>query len=142
MQVANCEDKGTFYNEVPKWDRTTKADGEAMGEVIERLYNNSLYNKAAIERAKHTEPVTLLAAGWTGEAAPYTQTVSAEGVTEADEPSLVSMLEDGADASTQEAYNEAFALIAAGTGETGNGTVTFKVYEKPGIDVTVGLKGV
>lgn len=95
-----------------------------------------------MERVSHTQPVTLLAAGWTGGAAPYAQTVSVEGVTEADEPFLVSMLEDGADTSTQEAYNKAFGCVAAGTGTTGDGTVTFKVYKKPEMDLVVGLRGV
>ena len=85
-------------------------------------------------------PVTLTAAGWTGSAAPYSQTVTAEGITEDDYPLLVSLLTDGATPDTQEDYNRAFAIVSAGTGITGNGTVTFKAYEKPDTDIIVGLK--
>ena len=85
-------------------------------------------------------PVTLTAAGWTGSAAPYSQTAAAEGLTADDFPILVSQLADGATEDTQKAYNKAFGIVAAGTGITGDGTVTFKVYKKPEIDIMVGLK--
>ena len=87
-------------------------------------------------------PVTLTAAGWSGSAAPYTQSASAAGITEADNPMLVSMLADGADLDTQKAYSKAFGIVASGTAVTGNGTVTFKAYKKPETDIVVGLKGV
>ena len=87
-------------------------------------------------------PVTLTAAGWSGSAAPYTQSASAAGITEADNPMLVSMLAEGADLDTQKAYSKAFGIVASGTAVTGNGTVTFKAYKKPETDIVVGLKGV
>lgn len=86
-------------------------------------------------------PVTLLAAGWAGDAAPYTQTVTAEGITVEDEPMVVSMLADGAPADEQKAYSKAYAIVTAGTASTGDGQATFKVYKKPATDITVGLKG-
>ena len=86
--------------------------------------------------------ITLTAAGWAGSAAPYTQTVAVEGMTADCNPDLVSLLADGASEATQKAYNKAFGMVAAGTGTTGAGTVTFKVYKKPEIDIVVGLKGV
>ncbi len=52
------------------------------------------------------------------------------------------MLAVGADADTQKAYNKAFGIISAGAGETADGSVTFYVYDKPAMDITVGLKGV
>lgn len=87
-------------------------------------------------------PVTLTAVGWSGSAAPYTQSASAAGITEADNPILVSMLADGADLDTQKAYSKAFGIVASGTAVTGNGTVTFKAYKKPETEIVVGLKGV
>lgn len=86
-------------------------------------------------------PITLTAAGWTGTSAPYSQTVTAVGITADMEPVLVRALADGAAAAAQADYNKAFAIIAAGTGVTAAGKVTFKVYKKPAKDCTVGLKG-
>ena len=98
---------------------------------------------AAINRlTKEPTWVTLKASGWNGSAAPYTQKVSVEGITADDYPVLVSGLADGASAEATKAYNKAFALVAAAPGVTAAGSVTFKVYKKPTIDIRVGLKGV
>lgn len=111
---------------------TVSPAGAASVQDLENL-------KAEIRRII---PVTLTAAGWSGSAAPYTQSASAAGITEADNPMLVSMLADGADLDTQKAYSKAFGIVASGTAVTGNGTVTFKAYKKPETDIVVGLKGV
>lgn len=84
--------------------------------------------------------VTLTADGWTGDAAPYSQTVDASTIVETDNPLLISALEDGAAPDVQKAYNKAFGIVASGTGTTGNGSITFKVYKKPVSDITVNLK--
>ena len=84
--------------------------------------------------------VTLTADGWTGDSAPYVQTVEASTIVETDQPLLVSALEDGATPDVQKAYVKAFGIIASGTGTTGNGNITFKVYKKPDSDITVKLK--
>lgn len=93
-------------------------------------------------RSIHVTQVTLTASGWTGSAAPYTQTVSVPDATADLEPILVSALDDGASADTQKAYAKAFGIISCGTAVLGDGTATFKVYKKPATDCTVGLMGV
>ena len=96
---------------------------------------------AAINRLYDTPiPVTLTAAGWIGDDVPYVQTAVAEGILATDNPGLVSMLADGAAGDVQKAYAKAFGIISSGTGTTGGGTATFKVYKKPATDITVGLK--
>lgn len=97
---------------------------------------------AAINQINHVIPVTLTATGWTGDFAPYAQTVMIEGVKADDSPIVVSMLEDGASEEVQKAYSKAYGIITSGTGTTADGSVTFKVYKKPTTDITIGLKGV
>lgn len=86
--------------------------------------------------------VTFLESAWTGTEPPYTQTVAVDGVTAEDNPMLVSALKDNATVEEHRAYNKAFGIIAAGIGDTGNGSVIYKVFKKPEIDITVGLRGV
>lgn len=97
---------------------------------------------AAVNHLNHTAEVNLTTAGWTGSSAPYVQTVNVPGVTAEMEAVLVSALADGANAATQKAYMKAFGIISSGTAVLGNGTATFKAYEKPTTDCKVGLKGV
>lgn len=142
MRYCNIADPPVYTEEIERWDRETDADGEAMGGVIEQLLNNDHYVREAINRQDHVTLITLTAAEWIGDAAPYEQTVAVEGVTAEDNPILVSALEDGADLAAQKAYNKAFGILATGTGTTADGSVTFKVYKQPTTDITVGLKGV
>lgn len=97
---------------------------------------------ACLYALEEVKSITLLANAWSGASAPFAQTVSVPGIRVTDKPILVSKLQDGADMATAKAYNKAFACIASGTGMTADGSVTFKVYKKPTIDITVGLKGV
>lgn len=131
-----------FTEEVEQWTRETDADGVEMAKEIGKLLNNTIYNKSEAERLEHVTLVTLTAAGWTGTAAPYIQTVSVSGAKESMEPILVSALEDGVNEVVQKAYSKAFGLVSSGTASVGDGTATFKVYKKPVVDIVVGLKGV
>ena len=132
-----------FTLEVEQWTRQTKADGAEMAKnVIEPMLNNEVYLKGEIERQEHVTPVMLAVDGWTGTAAPYSQTVAVSGAKESMEPILVSAVEDGAGEADQKAYIKAFGIISSGTACVGDGEAIFKVYKKPVIDITVGLKGV
>ena len=132
-----------FTEEVEQWTRETDADGAEMAKnVIEPLLNNDVYLKGEIDRSEHVTLVTLTAAGWTGTAAPYSQTVTVSDAKESMEPILVSALADGATLEEQKAYSKAFGLVSCGTASVGDGTATFKVYKKPITDIIVGLKGV
>lgn len=96
------------------------------------------------ERVENIEQVVLVtfpAAGWSA-AAPYTQTVSASGITAESQPVLYQFKSAGITEANATAYNKAFAIIAAGSGITGNGTVTWRCFKKPATDITVALKGV
>ena len=119
-------------------DKDTELE-KSISENVKTLSNKDLELSTSIQKIHTIVPVTLIAAGWTGSAAPYTQIVQVKDLTANDNPILVSLLEDGANLDKQKAYNKAYGLIASGTGVSGAGTMTFKVYKKPAIDVTVGL---
>lgn len=140
MNVRYCRiaDPPTYTEEIEHWTRETDADGEAMGVVIEQLVNNDAY----LKRAGHVTYITLTAGGWTGDGAPYEQTVDVPGGTADLEPLLVSALGDGSDAETQAAYVKAFGIISSGTAVLNEGVATFRAYKRPATDCIVGLKGV
>lgn len=131
-----------FTLKVEQWNRETLADGVELAKVPEALLNNDVYLKEQIERQTHVTQVTLTADGWSGSEAPFVQVVDVVGASADMEPTLVSTLGDGTDLETQKAYQKTFGIISSGTGELEDGRATFKVYEKPDTDCTVGLKGV
>lgn len=142
--------KDAMYDGARKYKIISNADGTS-GITDETVYtqggdpfgaNDINATNAAINRQDHVTLLTLAADAWTGDEAPYEQTVSVDGVTAEDNPILVSALEDGADLATQKAYSKAFGVLATGTGTTAEGSVTFKIYKKPVTDITIGLKGV
>ena len=123
--LSSIEDKTTYLQE-----------GDMFGAEDINATNR------AVNLLNHTTEVTLTVSGWTGSAAPYSQTTEVAGATEEMEAILVNALSPGANLDTQKAYTKAFGIISSGTAELGNGTATFKVYKKPATDCTVGLKGV
>ena len=86
--------------------------------------------------------ITFPTANWAEEGELYTQTVEVQGITENDQPLLVRNVDDTSDAATLKSYNKAYSMLTNGVGITNNGSVTWKCYKKPTIDITVGLKGV
>lgn len=133
-----------------KWKITDNDDGtKSIEDVTEYTQQGDSFGAKElnaigeeVNRISDTVEITLLASGWTGSSDPYVQTVAAKGLLATDNPLLVSQLKDGASKDTARAYNKAFDIIASGTGVVENGSVTFKVYKKPQIDITIGLKGV
>lgn len=130
-QIANSD--GTFSLS----DKTPYAQkGDLFGA------NDINKTNRAVNQINNIVDVALPASGWVGDSAPYVQTVSVPNVREDDNPVVVSLLEDGAAPTVQNAYMKAFGRISAGTAVTSNGSVTFKAYKKPATDITIGLKGV
>ena len=132
-----------FTMDIEQWNRRTRANGDEMAKVIEKLLNNDVHANHVNERQDSTALVTLEAAGWAGEVPPYTQTVAVTGAA-ADGPDalLVSALEDGASLEAQKAYMKAFGIVSSGTATLGDSVAVFKVYKRPETDITVGLRGV
>lgn len=81
--------------------------------------------------------VSLPAAGWLGDAAPYTQTVAVPGMLETDRPHYGVVYSGTAEEKT--AQKEGFALVD--DLDTAAGNVTFTCFEeKPAVDLTVQLE--
>ena len=81
--------------------------------------------------------VSLPAAGWAGDAAPYTQTVAVPGILETDTPHY-GVIYSGT-AEEKGLQKEGFALVD--DLDTGAGSVTFTCFEeKPEADLTVQLE--
>ena len=81
--------------------------------------------------------VSLPAAGWAGDAAPYTQTVAVDGILETDTPHFGALYSGTAEEKT--AQKEGFALVD--DLDTGLNSVMFTcLEEKPEVDLTVQLE--
>ena len=54
--MAYCEknDPPVWTDEIIKWDKETLGDGDAMGVVIEQLFNNTVYNNELLDTLKNT----------------------------------------------------------------------------------------
>lgn len=84
-----------------------------------------------------TLSATLTAAGWTGEAAPYTQTVTVTGITAAMNPLVDVVLSD--DTETALAQLEGWGYVSSIV--TGAGNITARCLEdKPTVDIEIQLK--
>lgn len=91
---------------------------------------------ALTDRALIGISVELPASGWTGEEAPYSQTVVVEGMT-ADR--VFTIPTSGDNSKGIVAVSEALGLLCGAESE--KGSVTVYATEKPGIDLTVILRG-
>ena len=108
------------------------------GDILTPEHLNAISEE--INKLEAVKLVTLPAAGWS-ETAPYTQTVSTPGITEADNPVLSLHIPDGATAANVKAWNKAFGMVDEGISL--NGQSTFRCYnKKPAVDFTVAIKGV
>lgn len=80
---------------------------------------------------------TLLASGWSGSAAPYTQTVSVTGILATDTPIADVVL----DQSTPTAISQIEAWMSVSKIETADGSITATCLEElPAIDIPIQLK--
>lgn len=80
---------------------------------------------------------TLLASGWSGSAAPYTQTVSVTGILATDTPIADVVL----DQSTPTALTQIEAWMSVSKIETADGSITATCFEElPAIDIPIQLK--
>jgi hypothetical protein len=118
---------------------TTTAGGMALDARMGKTLSDQI---SSVKAGAIDQIVNLTAAGWTGDAAPYSQTVNVTGMTEDLLCELFSACPKTATVAEREAYNEAFSLVASGYAETADGSATFLVDEKPAIDIGVRIKSI
>ena len=105
-------------------------------EAATKKYAES-YAKSYADSLTFTRNVTLAAANWGGEEAPYTQSIEVEGITVEDNPHYGPVY--SADQETRIAQKEAFAMVD--DLDTTDGIVTFTCFEdKPEVDIPVLLE--
>ncbi len=131
-------EKPEFNETMKQLTSQDRASFDVFNPMYETLLENDHYLKEREDRITGILLVKLPASDWST-AAPYTQTVKAQGVTESDNPLLIKCTTGAADLT---AYMKQYSYIDM-DGETGNGTLTFRCSKKkPTIDLLVGLKGV
>lgn len=116
-----------------------RAEGLVMeeGDAFDQTRMNDLENRiaSAFDTLKSVT-VSLPVSGWTGEEAPYSQTVAVEGMT-ADR--TFSAPTSGDNSQGVLAVSEALGLLCGA--ESAEGAVTVYATEKPEIDLSIILRG-
>lgn len=133
--------KGYADNKLPK-SGGTMTGHIAMGgsRVIglgEPEDSGDAATKAYVDGKHFLATVSLPAAGWAGDASPYTQTVAVDGILETDTPHYGVVYSGTSDEKASQ--KEGFALVD--DLDTGSGSVTFTCFEEaPEVDLTVQLE--
>ncbi len=141
VQVS-IKNESVLYAKSTELDALASRMGGMKSELIELINTERVNANGKFDDLNRIIACTLRANAWDGVNPPFTQTVSVPGIKAADNPILVSKLPVSASTSEQKAYIKAFGIVAGGSGQTADGSVTFRVYKKPMVDVVIGLKGV
>ena len=116
----------------------TEKDHATNKEYVDYVAGKSLTDgKNYADSLTFHPKITLTAAGWSGDKAPYTQTVEVEGITKDDEPHYGPVYDVDYDTRQKQkaAFNEVSDL------ETADGSVTFTCdYDKPLVDLIIQLE--
>lgn len=116
----------------------TEKDHAVNKEYADLKAANALKDAKKYSDEKHLEPSAVLtAAGWIGDTAPYTQTVTVEGILATDDPHYAVVYSGELDNKLNQ--KEAFSLID--DLETADGSITFTcLEEKPEINLTIQME--
>lgn len=120
----------------------TEADHATNKEYVDYWVNKTLEDGTATSKEyadslTFHRKVTLTAAGWVGDKAPYTQTIEVEGITKDDEPHYGPVYDTDYD--TRQNQKEAFNAVS--DMETKDGSVTFTCDDdKPSVDLVIQME--
>ncbi len=118
---------------------TTTTGGMALDARMGKILSDQI---SSVKAGAIDQIVNLTTAGWTGDAAPYTQAVNVTGMSSELLCELFSACSKSATVAERKAYNKAYAIVASGYAETTNGKVTFYADKKPAIDIGVRIKSI
>lgn len=108
----------------------------ATNKINEHDVDHTIVTKA---EANSIKLISLLASGWSANA-PYTQTVTVNGMKDTDSP-IPLFVDDSTTESERKAKQKAYGFISYFDSGDNSVTVTCK-YKKPETNFSVGLKGV
>lgn len=133
-----------FYDQDPKGLGTASPGTSSLaarGDHIHPMPSASDVGARALNAAiAHEYTVTLTASGWTGDAAPYTQTANVSGILAADSP-IADLDVSSASADDYSSLSSAWACV--GRIQTADGQITATCYGAvPTVDMTVRLMAV
>lgn len=143
VKILKDKNDNIIYPKIAKEGFVEPLDGNDVGiDPITGLQSSTVQgalNELAGKSGGKVYTVTFLATGWTGDAAPYTQTIEVEGILETDVP----VVGPKVTASTTDDINaqfEAFGKVRRYT--TQDGSITGYCYEEtpPEIDYTAMFK--
>lgn len=137
-----------MQNTLRKFSQTDNDDGtisltdetvySQKGDAFAAIDINNT-NKA-IEEIREVRTASVPSSGWSS-AAPYTQTINVEGITEDDEPMISLYLAGSPSSVNVKAMNKAYGMLDRAV--TGDGTITLYCYnKKPATTYTIAIKGV
>ena len=137
-----------MQNTLRKFSQTDNDDGtisltdetvySQKGDAFAAIDINNT-NKA-IEEIREVRTASVSSSGWSS-AAPYTQTINVEGITEDDEPTISLYLAGSRASVLVKAMNQAYGMLDRAV--TGDGTITLYCYnKKPATTYTIAIKGV
>lgn len=112
----------------------------ADADTLDGYHADHFASADSLADAFSTIEVTLPVDQWTGNAAPYTQGVSVEGMKATSSP-LAFFIDDGNSESESKLKQKAYACLTHFDTAENSITVTCK-YKKPEATFTIGLKGV
>lgn len=118
---------------------TTTVSGMALDARMGKTLSDQI---SSVKAGAIDQIVNLTAAGWTGDAAPYSQAVNVTGMSSELLCELFSACSKSATVAERKAYNKAYAIVASGYAETADGKVTFYTDKKPAIDIGVRIKSI
>lgn len=112
--------------------------GAKLSDIISGLKQAATLNAGKVNNVVNIldSAVTLSKNGWQGSSAPWSQTVTLNGVTASGKYQLFSNCTTN-NATDRKNYNKAFGIITQGSATTANNTITFNVWKKPTVDVSV-----